>query len=232
MRSWRRWVARRACAAPVLALCVACGSDSRRAATSSEQPALVSAPPPRSAPAAAGDLRLRARPGSIKFAVIGDSGRGSRAQYDVAEEMIAYRRKLRYDFVLMLGDNVYDRGTPEDYQLKFELPLQAADRFGPQRASPIRTSGSCQTLARRRAASRHAACVDGNSIARDLTGVWSPAGSDSGSPVVASAAHPLAITAAATIARSPAVIILSWNRATTAPPRRARVGLVCGCERG
>jgi hypothetical protein len=76
------------------------------------------APPPRDA------LALPNRPGSIKFAAIGDAGRGDRAQYEISEQMQAFREIFDYDFVVMLGDNVYDGGTPEDYRRKFELPYK------------------------------------------------------------------------------------------------------------
>lgn len=38
--------------------------------------------------------------------------------------MLAFREVFNYGFVVMLGDNVYDGGTPEDYRLKFELPYK------------------------------------------------------------------------------------------------------------
>ena len=71
-----------------------------------------------------GALALPNRRGSIKFAVIGDSGRGDQAQHEVARQMIAWRDKFDYDLVLMLGDNIYDRHTPEDYVAKFEAPYK------------------------------------------------------------------------------------------------------------
>ncbi len=74
------------------------------------------APLPREA------LALPNLPGSIKFAAIGDAGRGDRPQYEVSAQMQAFREIFEYDFVVMLGDNVYDGGTPEDYRRKFELP--------------------------------------------------------------------------------------------------------------
>ena len=67
-------------------------------------------------------LRLPKRPGSIRFAAIGDAGRGNRPQYDIAARMRAFREEFDFAFVVMLGDNVYDGGTPEDYRQKFELP--------------------------------------------------------------------------------------------------------------
>src|SRR5688572_17647810 len=68
--------------------------------------------------------QLRARPGAIRFAVIGDSGRGSSGQHDVARQMEAQRQRFPFDFVLMLGDNVYDGAAPEDYRNKFEVPYR------------------------------------------------------------------------------------------------------------
>jgi predicted phosphodiesterase len=63
---------------------------------------------------------------SIKFAVIGDSGRGSREQHEVAEKMEAYRQKFDFQFVLMVGDNIYEGpATADDYRLKFEEPYRA-----------------------------------------------------------------------------------------------------------
>ncbi len=62
---------------------------------------------------------------SIKFAVIGDSGRGSIEQHAVAAQMVAYRQRFNYQFVLMAGDNIYEGpATPQDYRLKFEEPYK------------------------------------------------------------------------------------------------------------
>ena len=74
--------------------------------------------------APAREVQLPKKPGSIRFAVIGDSGRGHRPQYEVSAQMQAFREELGYDFVLMLGDNIYDSWTPEDYRQKFELPYK------------------------------------------------------------------------------------------------------------
>jgi predicted phosphodiesterase len=62
---------------------------------------------------------------SIKFAVIGDSGRGSKEQHEVAAQMVAYRQRFDYRFVLMAGDNIYEGpATEDDYRLKFEEPYK------------------------------------------------------------------------------------------------------------
>ena len=59
----------------------------------------------------------------MKFAVIGDSGRGSRPQFEVAAQMVAFRKRFRFPFVLMVGDNIYEGpATNEDYRRKFEEP--------------------------------------------------------------------------------------------------------------
>jgi len=70
---------------------------------------------------------------SIKFAVIGDSGRGSTEQHEVAAQMAAFRQRFDYRFVLMAGDNIYEGpATAEDYRLKFEEPYKALLKAGVQ----------------------------------------------------------------------------------------------------
>jgi hypothetical protein len=62
---------------------------------------------------------------SVKFAVIGDSGRGTPPQHEIAAQMTAYREDFAYAFVLMLGDNIYEGpATREDYAHKFEEPYR------------------------------------------------------------------------------------------------------------
>ena len=70
----------------------------------------------------------------MKFAVIGDSGRGWAPQHEVARPMAAYREHFPFAFVLMAGDNIYEGpATPDDYRVKFEEPyatlLDAGVRF-------------------------------------------------------------------------------------------------------
>ena len=73
------------------------------------------------------------KPDSVKFAVIGDNGTGSREQYEVGQRMADARREFPYDLVLMLGDNFYGSQKPADLVKKFELPykllLEAGVRF-------------------------------------------------------------------------------------------------------
>jgi predicted phosphodiesterase len=73
---------------------------------------------------AAQDAALPNKSDSVKFAIIGDSGTGSSAQYKVAEQLIASRARFPYEFVLMMGDNLYSGSGQKDYQKKFELPYK------------------------------------------------------------------------------------------------------------
>jgi hypothetical protein len=72
----------------------------------------------------AGALALPLADGSVRFAVIGDAGRGDQAQHDVARQMIAWRARFPFEFVVMLGDNIYPPHEPDDYRRKFEEPYK------------------------------------------------------------------------------------------------------------
>jgi predicted phosphodiesterase len=77
-------------------------------------------------PASAGglDLKLPLESDSLRFAVIGDSGTGESAQFEVARQMENYRKVVGYDFVIMLGDNIYGGHSPQDFARKFEQPYK------------------------------------------------------------------------------------------------------------
>ena len=70
------------------------------------------------------DLSLPNRRDSLKFSAMGDNGTGDRAQYEVARQMAAWREKLPYEMVIMLGDNMYGSQRPRDIVLKFETPYK------------------------------------------------------------------------------------------------------------
>ncbi len=80
--------------------------------------------------AAAQALTLPVRQGSVKFAVIGDSGDGGSEEYDVARQMATYHQRFPFGFVIMLGDNIYGAERPQDFQKKFEVPYQALIQGG------------------------------------------------------------------------------------------------------
>lgn len=76
-------------------------------------------------PDAVGLTELPKKHGSLRFAVMGDTGRGDALQYATAAKMVEWRERFDYGFVLMLGDNIYgERGLPEDYAQRFEQPYK------------------------------------------------------------------------------------------------------------
>ncbi len=71
------------------------------------------------------EIVLPLKPGSVRFAVLGDTGTGGKVQFQIAEQLVNYRRRFIFDFALMLGDNMYGSERPQDYLRKFELPYKA-----------------------------------------------------------------------------------------------------------
>ena len=78
---------------------------------------------PQTAPAQ--DVRLPLKDGSVRFAVIGDTGTGDSHQLAVASQLTAWRAKVPFDTVLMLGDNLYGSDKPKNYDKQFALPYKA-----------------------------------------------------------------------------------------------------------
>lgn len=70
-------------------------------------------------------------PKRARFAVIGDAGKGNTAQRAVAVAMRDVCAQKGCDFVLLLGDNIYDAGvesvTDTQWQTKFEQPYADID---------------------------------------------------------------------------------------------------------
>jgi predicted phosphodiesterase len=63
--------------------------------------------------------------GSVRFMAIGDMGTGLAPQYELAAQMDASRHTFPFDFVIMLGDNIYGGNSASDYHRKFELPYKS-----------------------------------------------------------------------------------------------------------
>jgi predicted phosphodiesterase len=76
------------------------------------------------APAAV-DMKLPNKQGTVKFAVIGDNGTGEKEQYEVGGLMVKWQAAFPFDFVIMLGDNLYGSQNPRDFVKKFEEPYKA-----------------------------------------------------------------------------------------------------------
>src|SRR5688572_28147744 len=70
------------------------------------------------------ELRLPNKTDSVKFAVIGDSGQPGKGQDAIARQMVNWRTKFPFEFVLMTGDNLYGAEKPKDYEKKFSIPYK------------------------------------------------------------------------------------------------------------
>lgn len=69
-------------------------------------------------------LRLPLKDGSIKMLVIGDSGTGDKPQFEVGAQIAKEFQRFKFDFGIMLGDNMYGAERPEDFVQKFEKPYK------------------------------------------------------------------------------------------------------------
>jgi predicted MPP superfamily phosphohydrolase len=69
-------------------------------------------------------IALPNRPDTVKFVAFGDMGTGDKAQYEIGALMNQARESFKYDFVIMLGDNLYGSQKPEDFVTKFETPYK------------------------------------------------------------------------------------------------------------
>ncbi len=65
-------------------------------------------------------LTLPRAPDSVKFIAIGDTGTGTRQQQELAKLMLDCHAVFPYDFVILMGDNMYGAEKPEDFKKKFE----------------------------------------------------------------------------------------------------------------
>jgi len=69
-------------------------------------------------------VNLPLKDGSVRFAVIGDNGTGQKPEFEVAHQMERFRELVKYDFVVMDGDNIYGGHKAGDFQRKFEEPYK------------------------------------------------------------------------------------------------------------
>jgi 3',5'-cyclic AMP phosphodiesterase CpdA len=80
--------------------------------------------------ARADQFKFPLKANSVRFAAIGDMGTGEAPQYQVAQQMVAARQTFPFDFVIMLGDNIYGGSGPKDYEKKFEVPYKTLLKTG------------------------------------------------------------------------------------------------------
>ena len=78
-------------------------------------------------------VALPNKPDSLKFAVLGNSGTGEPAQYQLAEQLAGFYGRFKFDVVLLTGGTVSGSERPADYVKAFETPykplLDAGVRF-------------------------------------------------------------------------------------------------------
>jgi len=73
---------------------------------------------------AADGFKFPLTPDSVRFAVIGDMGTGKPPQYETAQQMFTSHQAFPFDFVIMVGDNIYGGSRPADYDKKFAVPYK------------------------------------------------------------------------------------------------------------
>jgi predicted phosphodiesterase len=116
--TWRLWQI------PATVLALACAIPAQSKTTPAQAPQATG----RTAVAAAREAGETQPPGaqnSVRFAIIGDSGTGDRAQYETGEMLSRSHDVFPFDFVIMVGDNMYGSERPQDFVRKFELPYKA-----------------------------------------------------------------------------------------------------------
>lgn len=82
------------------------------------------APPAQPAPPTQQTVQLANTPGSLKFAVLGDFGTGSKQQYELAAQMAKTYSAFPFEMVVLVGDNLYGSERPQDFKKKFEIPYK------------------------------------------------------------------------------------------------------------
>ena len=120
----------RACLSAITFVCVLAGAPYAHVPRSiGLNPALAgqsatNAPVRAPAAAAPAPTALLNAKDSVKFAVIGDTGTGGSAQKAVGKILSDSRSRFPYEFVIMLGDNMYGGESPADFVNKFETPYK------------------------------------------------------------------------------------------------------------
>ena len=72
----------------------------------------------------ADEFKFPLKSDSVRFAAIGDMGSGEQPQYEVAQQMLKTRQTFPFEFVIMLGDNLYGGSRPADFDKKFAVPYK------------------------------------------------------------------------------------------------------------
>ena len=114
----------------VLAATMACALPTQSAPArdvdrlTAQPPSSKQAQPANTSGTASGATTAPSSKTSIRFAVLGDTGTGERPQYDVGERLWSSHAVFPFEFIIMVGDNMYGSERPQDYARKFELPYK------------------------------------------------------------------------------------------------------------
>jgi predicted phosphodiesterase len=71
------------------------------------------------------EVTLPLKANSTRFLVLGDTGTGGRQQFDIGKKTEEYRQNVKFEFGILLGDNLYGSERPQDYVRKFEQPYKS-----------------------------------------------------------------------------------------------------------
>src|SRR6185503_4056818 len=82
-------------------------------------------PPQAPVPAPPATATTAVQKPELKFAIIGDTGTGTKPQYEIGQKLATTRTTFPFEFVIMLGDNMYGGESAKDFQNKFEKPYAA-----------------------------------------------------------------------------------------------------------
>ena len=70
-------------------------------------------------------VKLPLKEGSVRFAVVGDTGTAARIQFDLGRQMAAWQERVGFKFVVLTGDNIYGADNAAEMKRKFEDPYAA-----------------------------------------------------------------------------------------------------------
>jgi len=75
-------------------------------------------------PSWSSDVQVPLKSDSLRFAVVGDTGTGGRQAIEIGSQLAKAREKFPFEFVVMMGDNMYGGESARDYEKKFERPFK------------------------------------------------------------------------------------------------------------
>jgi 3',5'-cyclic AMP phosphodiesterase CpdA len=73
----------------------------------------------------ADEFKFPLKPNSVRFSAIGDMGTGDSPEYETSDQMVQQRRAFPFDFVIMLGDNLYGGHSSAAFEKEFASPYKA-----------------------------------------------------------------------------------------------------------